>query len=177
MLEGKGRKQRTCPLWAKQSTPSRHGSQNGASTVSPSSSTPRAVASAAPAYHTSWENSPREPRSHHATRRAFRLMSSAHYSHATASRRGRHHHHRCVARHSQLSTTHAYVEIDLRMKAESRRRCCSFTRVDRRGIPRGRFAHLARGFGPISALCAVGVLQAREMMGQARQLHITGCSP
>lgn len=177
-VEGKGRKQRTCPLWMRtvdalkawlaerggESGPLFLNAQGRRLSRSGISHILRKLAASAGI-------SPR-----HATRvspHVIRHTTAMHLLHAgvdittIAAWLG----------HAQLSTTHAYVEIDLRMKQKALAAAAALPELTQGEFPKGKLLAWLAALGRSPRYAQSPPTQQATCLSRDRQLHITGRSP
>lgn len=177
-LEGKGRKQRTCPLWmrtvdALKAWLTERGAENGPLFLNVQGRRlgRSGVAHILRKLAASARISPR-----HATRvspHVIRHTTAMHLLHAgvdittIAAWLG----------HAQLSTTHAYVEIDLRMKQKALAAAAALPELTQGEFPKGKLLAWLAALGRSRRYAQSPLTLPATCLSRDRQLRITGRSP
>jgi hypothetical protein len=79
--------------------------------------------------------------------------------------------------HAQLSTTHGYVEVDLRMKQKGVAAAAGLPELTRGKFPEGDLLTWLAALGRPRRYAQPPPLAPAKNLSQGRQLHITGRSP
>jgi site-specific recombinase XerD len=177
-LEGKGRKQRTCPLWARTVEALKAWLAERGDFGKPLflNSQGRRLSRSGVAYilrklATHAEISPRHaPRvSPHVIRHttAMHLLQAGVDITTIAAWLG----------HAQLSTTHGYVEIDLRMKQKAVAAAAALPELTQGKFPSGNLLAWLAALGKPKRYAQSPPPMSAFPLGRASQLHITGHSP
>ena len=177
-LEGKGRKQRTCPLWARTVDALEHWLEERGDAGGPLflNTQCRRLSRSGVAYILRKLAARAELSPRHATRvtpHVIRHTTAMHLLHASVDIT-------TIAAwlgHSQLATTHAYVEIDLRMKQKAvAATAASLPELAQGHFPDGDLLTWLAGLGRSRRYVESPPPMSAASLGGVRQLHITGYS-